>query len=373
MPCKLCGNVCRCSSDGDHADGDYPSGATFAAEGAETAAQEPELIAKAGLLSGTSEIAPEDSGAWRRELSVRLNRYQSRRKPKPPRYPSLRLSFEQEEYVQPAAAPQDDFTVQIAPIVANQALALNHFDQDFPGFDSAPSALNSEAQIPAWSVSSSTVPAPAGKLLEFPRSWTPAAPPLDELAEPVMTRPRILEAPEIVPPPPALGGITIEPAHRPESEKRPGIDVPLLSAPLGHRIFAAVIDSLIIAAACAIFGCIFWKMTAIPPPKIQVVGFLAGLAVVFWAAYQYLLVVYAGTTPGLRLMHLELSRFDGRSMSRRLRRWRVLASFLSAISLGMGYGWVFLDEDSLCWHDRITHSYLAPAEQKKIADSPLDP
>ena len=26
----------------------------------------------------------------------------------------------------------------------------------------------------------------------------------------------------------------------------------------------------------------------------------------------------------------------------------------------MGYAWLFLDEDSLCWHDRITHTYLAP-------------
>jgi hypothetical protein len=26
----------------------------------------------------------------------------------------------------------------------------------------------------------------------------------------------------------------------------------------------------------------------------------------------------------------------------------------------MGYAWVFLDEDALCWHDRITHTYLAP-------------
>jgi hypothetical protein len=26
----------------------------------------------------------------------------------------------------------------------------------------------------------------------------------------------------------------------------------------------------------------------------------------------------------------------------------------------MGFAWVFLDEDALCWHDRITHTYLAP-------------
>jgi hypothetical protein len=30
------------------------------------------------------------------------------------------------------------------------------------------------------------------------------------------------------------------------------------------------------------------------------------------------------------------------------------------MTLGMGHAWVFLDEDSLCWHDRITHTYLAP-------------
>ena len=185
------------------------------------------------------------------------------------------------------------------------------------------------------------------------------------MAEPVFDRdrPRILEAPEVVPPAPALGGITIEPAQQPELEKRPGIDIPLQSAPAARRVLSAVIDGVIIAAACALFGLIFWKLAAFRPPRFQIAGFLAGLAVVFWAAYQYLLVVYAGTTPGLRLSRLELARFDRSPASRRLRRWRVLASFLSAVSLGMGYVWVFLDEDSLCWHDRITHTYLAPTHR----------
>ena len=40
------------------------------------------------------------------------------------------------------------------------------------------------------------IPAPAtAKIIEFPRSWTPPLPALDELAEPVVDRPRILEAP----------------------------------------------------------------------------------------------------------------------------------------------------------------------------------
>jgi len=143
-------------------------------------------------------------------------------------------------------------------------------------------------------------------------------------------------------------------------EKRPGIDIPLQSAPLSRRIFAAAIDGVIIAVAGALFAFIFWKLTAIRPPQFQIVGLAAGLSGLFWAAYQYMLLVYSGTTPGLRLAGLELARFDGSPASRRLRRWRVLASFLSAASLGMGYAWVFLDEDALCWHDRITHTYLAP-------------
>lgn len=179
-----------------------------------------------------------------------------------------------------------------------------------------------------------------------------------------MSRPRILEVPETAPPLPALGGITIEPAQQSEMEKRPGIDIPLQSAPLGRRIVSAAIDDVIIAAACFLFVFIFWKMTALRPPRFQILGIAVGLSGLFWAAYQYLLLVYAGTTPGLRVARLELSRFDGSPASRSTRRWRVLASFLSALSLGMGYAWVFLDEDVLCWHDRITHTYIAPKNLK---------
>jgi uncharacterized RDD family membrane protein YckC len=163
-----------------------------------------------------------------------------------------------------------------------------------------------------------------------------------------------------------LGGITIESVPVPEFEKRPGIDIPLQSAALSRRIFSAVVDAVIITSACALFGFIFWKMTAIQPPRIHLVGMIAGMACLFWAAYQYLLVVYSGSTPGLRLAKLELDRFDGSPAGRRLRRWRVLASFLSALSLGMGYAWVFLDEDALCWHDRITKTYLAPKIASKV-------
>jgi uncharacterized RDD family membrane protein YckC len=202
------------------------------------------------------------------------------------------------------------------------------------------------------------------KIIEFPRfAWGPPAPPPDQLAEPVGERPRILEVDDVAPPPPALGGITIEAVEHPEAEKRLGIDIPLQSAPLGRRLVAALVDGLIIAAASALFGFIFWKVAAVRPPLLQMLGLAAGVPCLFWMVYQYLLIVYAASTPGLRIAGLELARFDGTSTSRSLRRWRVLAGCLSAVSAGMGYVWVFLDEDALCWHDRITHTYLAPSKK----------
>jgi uncharacterized RDD family membrane protein YckC len=370
MPCPLCGDICRCSSDAYSAasprwlpDAEVgpvpvPTHVDLETPGAEAPSLSP--ASEAFAPGDRNEPAPEDSPAWRQEVAARLNRYQSRRKPRPPRYPSLRLRFEEEEPARAAGSSVESPAFQQAIVTAsNQALALDGFAETATQAVEVPASNEPEPSAP--SMDPPPVP-PTAKIIEFPRSWTPPLAPLDELAEPVfdLDRPRILEAPEVIPPPPALGGITIEPAQQPEMERRPGIDIPLQSATLARRILSAAIDGVIIVAACALFGFIFWKMTAIRPPRLQILGLAAGLPGLFWAAYQYLLIVYSGTTPGLRLTGLELARFDGSPAGRKLRRWRVLASFLSAVSLGMGYAWVFLDEDALCWHDRITHTYLAP-------------
>jgi uncharacterized RDD family membrane protein YckC len=124
-----------------------------------------------------------------------------------------------------------------------------------------------------------------------------------------------------------------------------------------------LVDGLIVAAASAVFGVIFWKVAAVRPPLAQILSLAVAVPCLFWAAYQYLLIVYAASTPGWRAAGLELARFDGTATNRSLRRWRVLAACLSGLSLGMGYAWVFLDEDALCWHDRITHTYLGPRKR----------
>lgn len=295
----------------------------------------------------------QEASAWRDELSVKLNRYRARRKAPPPRYPSLKLPFGPLESAARATPPEGP----VFGSVANHALALDEAHPATYIQESSPPNSVVATESPIRQETAHT----GAKIIEFPRfAWGPPAPPPDQLAEPVMDRPRILEVPEVAPPPPALGGILIEPAQKHEAEKRPGIDIPLQSAPLNLRFVASLIDGVIVGMASALFGFIFWKITSFRPPRLQTIALAAGIAWVLWAAYQYLLIVYSGSTPGLRVARLELTRFDGGPTRRSLRRWRVLASYLSFASLGMGYAWLFLDEDALCWHDRITHTYLAP-------------
>ena len=338
--------------------------------GFDTPGEESPTFRKSAKNGAPADTQDETASAWRDELTAKLSNYRARRKPRPPRYPSLRLRFDVE--LSGSAPANSDPAFET---VSHQALALDRMTQlpapaeaeceTLPSESCAESAGSGNSRGPSSPRSSH-----GARIIEFPRSAEvrseflrsdPPAPSTDnELAGPVMAPPRILEAPAIVPPPPALGGITIEATEPKGVQRRPGIEVPLQAAPLSRRVAAAAIDGGIILLATALFGSIFWKVDAIQPPLSQIFGLIAAVPCIFWAAYQYLLLVYSGTTPGLRFAGLEVARFDGTLASRRLRRWRVLASYLGAVSLGMGYFWVLLDEDSLCWHDRITHTYLAP-------------
>jgi hypothetical protein len=355
-----------------------------------TVVDEPKTSSESGLRdlrppcfaetnAGTEQT--EEPTAWRDELAERLNRYRSRRKPRPPRYPSLCLTFNQPAGISDrplGEASGQKIGGSFASVIEN-ALALDpYISSDSAIIEAAATSRTDRPTCDEFSLATSNLPGNTGpashqpnplahlpaKILQFPRLTSAAAPiSLNELAEPVSSRPRILEVPDVMPPPPALGGIMIEPAPPQAAERLPGIDVPLQSAPLSRRLIAGIIDTIIVATGCALAACIFWKVAALRPPRLQLLALAPVSLGLLWAAYQYLFIVYAGKTPGLTIARLELTGFNGSRVCRRLRRWRVLASYLSALSLGMGYAWVFIDEESLCWHDRITHTYLAPKKQ----------
>jgi len=140
---------------------------------------------------------------------------------------------------------------------------------------------------------------------------------------------------------------------------------------IARRALAALVDGVVLTAALAAIAAIFLRLNPslnpVRGPLPIFVGMLAGptfaaplgvVALLLWMAYEFLFVVYTGSTPGLRAARLRLAGFDGSPLNRRVRRWRVLATFLSALSAGLGYLWCVLDQDGLCWHDRITRTHV---------------
>ena len=374
MSCPICGEDCRCrpaaaarsrdASDWSELEAFDVSEQQFAASleaparfvpdpdpveavpaGDEQPAVAEQARAAAVPESGASLSAQYEDQSWRQELAAKLNDYRSRHRKRAPRYPSLQLKFEATEPSWTSTPAAHD----LYP-ASRQSAALDSVEPAPIVPEPPPQA----APAPRRALHPPDSPA---RILEFPR---PALGWLDELADPVMERPRILEVPDNEPPLPALGGISIEPVPQAEEEKRPGIEMPMLAAPMWRRLLAGAVDGVIVLAAAALFGYIFLRIAGGLPGIRLAAEITVPLAIFLWMGYQYLLLVYSGTTPGLRLAGLELSRFDSSAVPRRGRKWRVLASVLSAISLGMGFLWCFVDEDQLCWHDRITRTHMAP-------------
>jgi uncharacterized RDD family membrane protein YckC len=344
-----------------HPDGDGSEAIQGGCEGTPLVAEEVASATNRGIgiarsqqrdfleFSSTPEPQVDTESTWRQEVSASLTKYQARRRLRTPRYPSLQFKFETWETAR-GSSPAEDMASASVP--GSSALATTL----------AADAVRREVFRPPLPP---PYVEPTSRVIEFPRSST--APPSysEELAEPVFDRPRIMEAPELVPAPPALGGILIEPEEAPANEKRPGFEMPLQAASMARRLAATVIDALIVFAGLGLFGYIFWRVTTLIPSMRAAAPILVIVGVTLWAAYQYLLVVHCVATPGLRLAKLRLSHFDGTAVPQKMRRWRVLASVLSGLSLGLGYAWCFLDEDQLCWHDRITRTYMAPGASAK--------
>lgn len=299
-----------------------------------------EVTQESPSLASADVVSQPD---WRNLVSAKVSSYKSRR-PRPERYPSLQLKFEQ------SPLPRES---RLDPGVSSSSACYSTTDAAVP--DLEPRQRELEPPV----ISEATA-----RVLEFPRSL---ALPMrwDELAEPIIDRPRIVEAPELLPPPPAMGGILIEPSREPEPQRRPGFDMPLESAALGRRVIAGLVDGLVVSLALAAFAYVFLRVTDARPTWRTMYELVLGLGAGLWPAYQFALVVFSGTTPGLRLCRLRIERFDGTPAPRKLRGWRVLVSLLSGISLAIGYLWCFLDEDQLCWHDRITSTHLAETRKAR--------
>ncbi|HVP51009.1 MAG TPA: RDD family protein [Terriglobales bacterium] len=307
MACPICGEPCTCARER----GAAASAALLDSEPA-SGRQQPSLYA--------GEV-------WRQEVASRVDAFCARRgRKRVPRTPSLSLDFER----------------------AARATAAAHYAVPEPQVDAGPEP-----------------PSEPSNLIEFPRPQEPPlalepAPYVEELAEPILGKPRILDAEE--PSGLLFGGegrpaITLEPPPEPHAEDEAGPAGQ--SASLARRIFAAAFDALLVITATAMFTAIFLRVTGSLPRSRMAFMLATAVPVFLWAAYQYLFLVHAAATPGMRLAGLRVRTFDNLPARRSLRRWRAIAMVVSGLALGLGFLWASIDEAGLCWHDRITRTVLS--------------
>jgi uncharacterized RDD family membrane protein YckC len=209
-------------------------------------------------------------------------------------------------------------------------------------------------------------PRPQRKVIAFPRQ---TAVPLEihRLADPVLPeQPRILDVPEeleALPTTPFLDGLQFGPGTQPVTATHADtVELPFRAAGRAHRMYAALLDGALVGAGTALLAAVGHQML----PKLvftkPVLLTAAALPVLLWASYQYLLLVYGGATAGMRVAKIRLRTFKGKSPCLRERRHRVLALYFSMASFVMGLLWAFVDVDTLCWHDRISRTYLTRQE-----------
>ena len=144
----------------------------------------------------------------------------------------------------------------------------------------------------------------------------------------------------------------------PERPIEPVSHLTLRQAPIGHRMMAALVDVALVAGALTGSALVAAATIGHPLPsgiaRFSVLfGFLlAGLL------YLAIFLILVDATPGMNCAGLSLYTLDGQIPTRSQRRTRLGALFLSVLPVGLGAAWSLFDEDHLCWHDRLSRTYL---------------
>lgn len=199
------------------------------------------------------------------------------------------------------------------------------------------------------------------KVIAFPRQATTQEE-IYRLADPVIPeQPRILDVPEELEPfptTPLLEGLQLPADQRSAAPSRDHIELPFQAASVGRRFCAGLVDAALVVAASGMFAAIAYKLLPKIEPTKPLVLTAATVPILLWAAYEYLLVMYGGTTAGMHVAKVGLSTFKGEAPNWRHRRKWVIGLYFSTASLGMGLLWSLVDVDRLCWHDRISHTFV---------------
>lgn len=149
----------------------------------------------------------------------------------------------------------------------------------------------------------------------------------------------------------------------------PGIDLPQAPlypvAPLPERRWAALLDGALLLFSYGGMLALFTVLGGhIGLNKLDLVVAGATFAL-FYAQYFALFTIFGGSTPGMMLRRLRVVSFDGNMPTSGQMAWRSFGYLISAGTCMLGFLWAVWDEDHLCWQDRISQTYLTPADESR--------
>lgn len=141
-----------------------------------------------------------------------------------------------------------------------------------------------------------------------------------------------------------------------------GLAEPAISCDSGvalpaHRAIAAAFDVGVVLAAVSLFCGVFLLAGGRIVIDKHALALLIGITAVFYFFYEMLWCLADGDTAGMRWAHLKLVNFDGQAPDREQRLYRLAASYLSLLAVGVGLIWALVDEESLTWHDHISKTF----------------
>lgn len=354
------------------------------------------------LRSDTSDSSQTSDELWRDEIQARVARYRTRRGRHIEGTYSMRFPFVpaeddsagstqrtsnaatpceaavEEESPEPSIADvlADDLgedatlpqAVQIAPpeerAQDTTPTAIRDFEDGGAGTEAEASDLILEPDAEPLPPSLPRPPIKR-KVIAFPRQATNQEESY-RLADPVVPeQPRILDVPEELEPfptTPLLEGLQLSPTQPWSGPSPEHIELPFQAASLSRRTCAGMVDLGVVLAASGVFGAVALKLTSNLERTKPLLLAAAAAPLLLWAIYEYILMMYGGATLGMQVTKMRLSTFKGGNPGRRHRRSRVISLYFSTASLMMGLLWSLVDVDALCWHDRISHTYLTQRE-----------
>lgn len=140
------------------------------------------------------------------------------------------------------------------------------------------------------------------------------------------------------------------------NKPKPGIEK--ASTPGFLRRMAAVIYDALLLIAVLFFA------TAIALPFNSGHAFSAGQYVFSFYLFGVSYLFYAwfwthgGQTLGMRAWKITLADSNGDCITWQRATLRFFAAILSWTCFGLGFSWCLVDKDRLCWHDRLSNSFL---------------